>query len=86
MKSTLNILFIAFIFVTLHTSLHNPYDHNHDSHCSVYVLEQLYFSADIVTIDFIFALFIPFIFLPFKTIPYQNRIQNYFNIRAPPLT
>jgi hypothetical protein len=79
------LLFAAFIFVTFHTLIHNKLDHIHDSDCPVYVLEQLYFSADVVSIVAVFTVFLPFLFLSFQLHTYRFEVQKYFCIRAPPL-
>lgn len=84
-RSLSGILFAAFIFTTFHTAIHNSFDKNHNSDCPVYVLEQLYFGADIVGIVPIIPLFLPFLLLSFETQTYRFQAPIYFSIRAPPL-
>lgn len=84
-RSLAGILFAAFIFTTFHPALHNSFDKNHNSDCPVYVLEQLYFGADIVGIVSIITLFLPFLLLSFQTQTYRFQARSYFSIRAPPL-
>lgn len=78
------ILLGAFLFVPLHTPVHNSYDHNHDSSCNVYVLEQLYFGSDIFTVISMFALFLPFTFFLLRSTVESLKVEKYFAIRAPP--
>ena len=78
------LLFAALIFSAFHTIIHNKLDHIHDSSCSVYVLEQLYFSADVVTVLPLPTIFLPFLFLHFQLRAYCFTVQKHFSIRAPP--
>ena len=76
-------LLASFLFVMLHTFIHNNSKHTHDTSCNVYILEQLYSSADILEVETIFILFLPFLFLLF--IPNTCvEIKKHFTIRAPP--
>ena len=79
-----HILFIALMFVSLHIFTHNSFTHLHDSQCSVYVLEELFFSSDIVDTTLLLTLFLAFTFIRYYIHNYQVQIQNYFQIRAPP--
>lgn len=83
-KTILNLLFLVFITVTLHTFLHNSYDHVHDSECSIYVLEQLLFGADTIGVFVLLTLFLPFTFFIFRVPTPLIQIQSHFNMRAPP--
>lgn len=83
-RIVLNVIFISFIFAAFHSAIHNDFNHIHDSNCSVYVLEQLYFGADVVSIASVFILFLPFIVVSFIVQRYSFKTLNYFNIRAPP--
>jgi len=73
------------LFVLLHTFVHNAHDHDHNGSCGIYVLEQLYFSADVVALDLVFTLFIPFVFVQFVLTLTDAKVQKQFTIRAPPL-
>lgn len=44
------VLILGLLLGAAHTSIHNEYDHVHDASCSVYVLEQLYASTDLVVL------------------------------------
>lgn len=79
------LLFASLLFVSLHTLIHNNFDHAHNSSCSVYVLEELYFGADIVDISTLFVLFIPFAPLLYKPKILCVETLKQFTIRAPPL-
>jgi hypothetical protein len=83
-KRLIGILLAAFIFATLHTAFHNPFDHQHDASCSVYVLEGLFFSADIPIAVLLTTLFIPFYFIPFTRSSYCFVPIVQSAIRAPP--
>ena len=83
-KTTLNLLLVAFITLILHTYMHNPFDHSHDSKCSVYVLEQLAFSADIIGAIAVLILFLPFLYFSFSLPKRQLKVEKLFSIRAPP--
>ena len=72
------------MFVFLHIFTHNPFNHSHDSQCSVYVLEELFFSSDVIDITLLITLFLPFLFIKYSVYNYQVQSQNYFQIRAPP--
>jgi DMSO/TMAO reductase YedYZ heme-binding membrane subunit len=84
-NKTLQLLIIAFIFTALHLTFHNEFDHQHDSNCSVYVLEELFFSADILDVYALLVLFIPFTVLSFTIVSNFYKAFNQFSIRAPPL-
>ena len=83
-KLTVATLLVSFLFVTIHTFVHNSFDHTHDTSCGVYVLEQLYFGADVFDIAPIFTLFIPFIFVLFTPTLHCVKVEKQFAIRAPP--
>lgn len=76
----------AFLSVVLHSFVHNSFDHHHDSSCGVYVLEQLYFSGDVVELLTLFTLFIPFAFILFRPTLVCVKVEKKFAIRAPPLS
>lgn len=78
------ILVASFVFAFLHFSFHNNFDHKHDESCSVYVLEQLFFGADVISISPIFTSFLPFVFSVVIVQIYSFRQLNFFHIRAPP--
>jgi len=82
--SILHILFISFLFASVHGYFHNRYDHTHDVNCSVYVLEQLYFGADVVHVVLISTVFIPFVFFLFRPRYICVKVEKHFAIRAPP--
>jgi len=77
-------LLASFLFVTLHTFVHNSSDHTHDTNCGVYVLEQLYFGVDVSDVLTVVTLFIPFIFVLFTPTLYCVKVEKQFAIRAPP--
>jgi hypothetical protein len=77
-------LFIAFAFTSLHLFFHNNFDHKHDNSCSVYVLEQLYFSTDVVALYLLFIAFLPFTLYLFIPRFYRFTAVRFFHIRAPP--
>jgi len=81
----IGVLFAASVFAAFHSAIHNKFDSRHNSDCPVYVLEQLFFGADVVSISAIVILFLPFIFSSFTTERYSFQTPNYFSIRAPPL-
>jgi len=83
-RQTLGILFSAFMFIFLHSAIHNDFDHQHDSHCTIYVLEQFYFGLDIVHLEPLPTLFFPFIFITFWRYFYYLKPYRFFTIRAPP--
>ena len=78
------ILLASFIFATFHTFVHNNFDHKHDSSCSVYVLEELYSSDDVVALTFVTTLFVIFYTLFYNASISPIRVKSYFNSRAPP--
>lgn len=80
-----SILLFSFISVVLHNFVHNSYSHLHDSSCSVYVLEQLYFSGDVIESSALLILFLPFLFLVFHSRYVCLRVEKHFPIRAPPI-
>lgn len=84
-RKTLSIVLATFIFTFLHTAIHNDVKHIHDTHCGVYVLEQLYFGVDIVDLEPLFTFFFPFIFVAFQRHLYSVEEYTAFSIRAPPL-
>lgn len=83
-KTTLYILLGAFIALSFHTYMHNPFDHAHDNECSVYVLEKMTAGADVVAAIEILLLFLGFVFFQFTIPKRQVRFQKLFSIRAPP--
>ena len=83
-KTTLYLLFIAFISITLHSYIHNSYDHLHNSECSVYVLEEMAIGTDIITEEELPLLFLSFIVFQLIFLKHQLTTQGLFNIRAPP--
>jgi len=78
-------LFVTVFFVAFHSALHNQFDHQHDSSCSVYVLEQFFVGADAVIPLLVFTLFTPFVFILYHRSVYKLEVQKTFNNRAPPL-
>ncbi len=80
------ILIVAFVTTLLHTYAHTPYDHNHDSTCNVYVLEELYTSSDVSVAFELPLLFVAFIYATLLTCK-RGRIHiGRFSVRAPPLS
>lgn len=65
--------------------MHNPFHHGHDAHCSVYVLEQLFFGADTPVPFVLIGLFVPFGLVTLPSSRYRYRAVERFQIRAPPL-
>ena len=85
MKKTItNLLLTALIYASLHIFMHNTFDHSHDSQCSVYVLEQLYFSADVIEPFKDLPLYLAFLLFLFTPSNIQLQVKKHFNIRAPP--
>ncbi|MEA1983452.1 MAG: hypothetical protein U9N39_07900 [Campylobacterota bacterium] len=83
-KTTLSLILTALIIVIMHSYMHNSFDHSHDSKCSVYVLEQLFFSADIINNLALLTLFLPFLYFSFNLPKHQLKVAKLFSIRAPP--
>ena len=84
-KFITTLLLLSFFFVALHSSVHSPDDHIHDNKCDIYVLEELFSSADILYVAAAFFLFTPYIFLVFLPRATTLRVEKHFAIRAPPL-
>ncbi|MEA1918816.1 MAG: hypothetical protein U9N52_03165 [Campylobacterota bacterium] len=80
----LTVLIAAFLFTIVHSFIHDSLEHHHDSDCSVYVLEQLYFSGDILSDTSLYLLFTAFVFISFITSIFGFKRYQYFSIRAPP--
>lgn len=80
----ITILLASFIFATFHTFVHNNFDHKHDSSCSVYVLEELYSSDDVVTATLLTVLFVIFYTIFYNASISPLQVKSYFNVRAPP--
>lgn len=78
------VLFFAFVFATLHTAIHNGFEKNHDSDCPVYVLEQLYFSSDVLDFTPLSIVFTAFLVFYFTLTTYRYEAPKLFSIRAPP--
>lgn len=83
-RKTLGILFAAFIFTFFHTTVHNSFDHKHDSRCTVYVLEQFCLGVDIVNFEPLPVLFLPFVFVAVQRHFCYLKLHTAFSIRAPP--
>jgi hypothetical protein len=80
----LGILFASFIFTFLHSAFHNDFDHQHDTHCTVYVLEQFYCGIDIINVEPFSFVFLPFVFETLVKLFYPFKAHTSFSIRAPP--
>lgn len=81
----ISLVLLSTLLSLSHTFFHNKFDHLHDDSCSVYVLEQLYFSADVEIASVISTIFLLFIFINYLRSRYQFQAQKTFNSRAPPL-
>ena len=84
--TVITILLASFVFATFHSFAHNSFDHKHDSSCSVYVLEELYSSNDVVTVTFATTLFVIFYAIFYNATVSPLYTRNYFNVRAPPVS
>ena len=80
----IKLLLSTFVLTALHGTFHNPFDHDHDASCSVYVLEELFFGVDIEPVVLVAPLFIPFGFIPFAHASYRFLSRAQSGIRAPP--
>jgi len=78
------VVLLSFLFVALHSALHTPHDHLHDSECSVYVLEQLFGAMDATVVASELFHFTPYIFLLFTLAFAGEKAEKLFSIRAPP--
>lgn len=83
-KTTLYLLLIAFIYISVHSYIHNAFDHVHDTKCSIYVLEEMSTGADIAIVAQLLLLFLGFVFFQFRLPKRQLQAQKLFSIRAPP--
>jgi|GEM_PF-2130473 len=84
--TVITILLASFVFATFHSFAHNNFDHKHDSSCSVYVLEELYSSNDVVIVTFATTLFVIFYAIFYNAAVSPLYTRNYFNVRAPPIS
>ncbi|MBN2815056.1 MAG: hypothetical protein JXQ67_00095 [Campylobacterales bacterium] len=80
----LGLLLASFFFVTIHSYIHNNFNHKHDSSCSVYVLEELINSDEVVYFVVALSLFLPFYFVLYYEKVFFQVLQRSFAIRAPP--
>lgn len=78
------LILASFLLGSFHNFIHNDFDHLHDSSCSVYVLEQLYFAGDILALAVVIRLFYPFVSLLFMASINSIKVEKQFAIRAPP--
>ncbi|MBD3797736.1 MAG: hypothetical protein IE887_08345 [Campylobacterales bacterium] len=83
-QQILGILFASFIFTFVHSAFHNDFDHHHDAHCAVYVLEQFYYGVDIIDVEPFYVVFLPFVFDTLVKVFYHFKSHAFFSIRAPP--
>ena len=72
------------MYISVHSYIHNAFDHAHDVKCSIYVLEEMSTGADIATVVQLFLLFLGFVFFQFTIPSRQLQAQKLFSIRAPP--
>jgi len=81
-----NFIIITVFFALFHSAIHNEfeYEHEHDSSCFVYVLEQYFVATDISQLLSIFLLFLPFLFITYHRNVYSFNLQKSFSSRAPP--
>ena len=83
-QGILAVLMAAFIFASLHSAIHNDFDHHHDASCNVYVLEQLFVGTDDIPSILLPTLFVTFLFFTFFLPPYCHRLPRLVQSRAPP--
>lgn len=83
-QGVIRALIFAFVLSVLHYNFHNEFNHHHDETCSVYVLEQLFHTTDVVVHVTQENLFVLYLFISYLLVVHCYEVCNGFHIRAPP--